>query len=89
MCIELKEADLFYECQKPLQVIYKNNKIGVFKLDLVVENRIVVELKSTERMDPVYDAQILSYMKLGNFKYGLLINFNNNLLKKGIKRFIL
>jgi len=89
MCIELKEIDLIYECQKPLQVIYKNNKIGIFKLDLVVEGKIVVELKSTERMDPVYQAQILSYMKLGSYKYGLLINFNNSLLKTGIKRFVL
>ncbi|MEO6694310.1 MAG: GxxExxY protein [Ignavibacteria bacterium] len=89
MYIELKETNLFYECQKPLQVIYKKNMIGIFKLDLVVEHKIVVELKSTERMDPIYQAQILSYMKLGSYKYGLLLNFNNSLLKSGIKRFVL
>jgi len=89
MCIELRETVLKFESQKPIKVVYKGQDIGKFKIDLVVENRIVVELKSTERMDPVYSAQILSYMKLGNFKYGLLINFNDSLLKSGIKRFAL
>ena len=89
MCIELRETVLKFESQKPIKVVYKGQDIGKFKIDLVVENRIVVELKSTERMDPVYSAQILSYMKLGNYKYGLLINFNNSLLKSGIKRFAL
>jgi len=89
MCIELRETVLKFESQKPIKVVYKGQDIGKFKIDLVVENRIVVELKSTERMDPVYSAQILSYMKLGNYKYGLLINFNDSLLKSGIKRFAL
>lgn len=89
MCIELKENNLNYESQKQIPVYYKNTNLGLFKIDLVVENQIILELKSTERMDPVYDAQILSYMKLGNFKFGMLINFNSSLLKYGIKRFIL
>jgi len=89
MCIELRETVLKFESQKPIKVVYKGQDIGKFKIDLVVENKIVVELKSTERMDPVYSAQILSYMKLGNYKYGLLINFNDSLLKSGIKRFAL
>jgi len=89
MCIELRETVLKFESQKPIKVVYKGQDIGKFKIDLVVDNRIVVELKSTERMDPVYSAQILSYMKLGNFKYGLLINFNDSKLKSVIKRFAL
>lgn len=89
MCIELKDFNMGFESQKQLPVFYKNKNIGLFRMDLVVEKLIVVEIKSTERMDPVYDAQLLSYMKLGNYKYGLLINFNNSLLKYGIKRFIL
>lgn len=89
LCIELKNSGLNYECQVILPVIYKGNEIGNHKIDILVEKSIVLELKSTEKMDPVYQAQTLSYMKLGNFKLGLLINFNNKLLKDGIKRYIL
>lgn len=89
MCIEMNDFNIGFESQKQLPVFYKDKNIGLFRMDLVVENLIVVEIKSTERMDPIYDAQILSYMKLGKYKYGLLINFNNSLLKYGIKRFIL
>ncbi|MDP6628280.1 MAG: GxxExxY protein [Candidatus Marinimicrobia bacterium] len=87
--IELKHAELNFEKQKSLPVLYKNESIGDFKIDILVENKIVLELKSVERHDPVFEAQILSYMKLGNYPLGLLINFNSTLLKKGIKRFIL
>lgn len=87
--IEFEEAGLVFERQKVIPVTYKNKSIGEFRADLIVENRIVVELKSVERMDPVFHAQVLSYMKLGNYKIGLLINFNSKMLKDGIKRFIL
>ena len=68
---------------------YKHHKVGEFRIDLVVENKIVVELKSVERFDPVFESQLLSYMRLGEYKLGLLINFNSKLLKDGIKRMIL
>lgn len=70
--IEFEEAGLVFERQKVIPVTYKNKSIGEFRADLIVENRIVVELKSVERMDPVFHAQVLSYMKLGNYKIGLL-----------------
>jgi len=89
LCIELNEIGLKYERQKRLPVKYKNRKIGDFRIDLLVENSIVLELKSVERHDPLFEAQILSYMKLGDYKLGLLINFNSKLLKDGIKRFII
>ncbi len=89
LCIELSESDTFFKRQKILPVIYKGREIGEFRIDLVVEDAVVIELKSVERHDPVFDAQILSYMKLGGYKLGLLINFNSRLLKDGIKRFIL
>jgi GxxExxY protein len=89
LCIELGNSGLRYECQKTLPVVYKDRDVGNFKIDILVENAIVLELKSCERMDPVFEAQILSYMKFGGYKLGLLINFNTSLLKKGIKRFIL
>ena len=89
LCIELNHLKVHYERQKLLPVYYIGKKIGVFRLDLIVENQILVELKSVERFDPVFESQILSYMKLGNYKLGLLINFNSSLLKMGIKRYIL
>lgn len=89
LCIELKDGGLKFEQQKTLPLTYKGHSIGEFRLDLVVENAVVVEIKSVERHDPVFEAQVLSYMKLGNYKLGLLINFNSRLLKEGIKRFIL
>jgi GxxExxY protein len=89
LCIELDSISLKYIRQKALPVIYKDFNIGDFRIDLLVENSVVVELKSVERHDPLFEAQILSYMKLGGHKIGLLINFNTKLLKQGIKRFIL
>ena len=89
ICIELEEHKINYERQKILPVKYKNQEIGEFRIDVVVENSVVIELKSVERHDPVFESQILSYMKLGNYKVGLLINFNSKLLKQGIKRFML
>ena len=89
LCVELDEIGLNYSRQHVLSVLYKKRKIGDFKIDLLIENSVVVELKSVERHDPVFEAQILSYMKLGGFPLGLLINFNSKLLKTGIRRFIL
>ena len=89
LCIELKESGLKFEQQKILPLHYKGHSIGEFRLDLVVEHVVVVEIKSVERHDPIFEAQVLSYMKLGDYKLGLLINFNSRLLKEGIKRFIL
>ncbi|MDZ7723384.1 MAG: GxxExxY protein [candidate division KSB1 bacterium] len=89
LCIELKEAGLNFNSQKVIPLNYKGHSIGEFRIDLVVENAVVVEIKSVERHDPIFESQILSYMKLGDYKLGLLINFNSRLLKEGIKRFIL
>lgn len=89
LCVELEEAGLKFERQKLLPVFYRNQKIGEFRIDIVVEKKIVLELKSVERFDPVFEAQILSYMRLGRYKLGLLINFNSRLLKDGLKRYIL
>ena len=89
LCIEFSFVGLKFENQKSIVVQYKNKRIGEFRIDILVENSIVLELKSVERFDPVFEAQLLSYMKLGNYKLGLLINFNSHLLKDGIKRLIL
>ena len=89
LCVEFEQLALKFENQKKIGVDYKGRRIGDYRIDFVVENSIVVELKSTEKHNPVFDAQILSYMRLGDYKLGLLINFNQRLLKDGIKRFIL
>jgi GxxExxY protein len=70
-------------------VEYKGRSIGEYFIDILVENTVILELKSVERHDPVFEAQILSYMKLTEKKVGLLINFNSKMVKDGIKRFAL
>lgn len=89
LCIELKKLSLRFERQKSISVNYKGEFIGNFRIDILVENCVVVELKSVDRFDPVFEAQLLSYMKLGNYRVGLLINFNKDLVKKGITRRII
>lgn len=89
LLIELKNAGLVVEPEKIIDVHYKDEIIGQFRIDILVEKQIVIELKSVDRHDPVFDAQLLSYMKLGGYRLGLLINFNQKLLKEGIKRMIL
>lgn len=74
--------------EKPLPIIYKDIKLNHgYRIDLLVENKVVIELKTVENFTDVHTAQILTYMKLGKFKLGLLINFHTKLLKNGIKRF--
>ena len=70
-------------------MVYKERVIGEYRLDLMVEESVVVEIKSVDRPDPVFEAQVLTYMRVTGKKLGLLINFNSRLLKDGIKRFVL
>ncbi|MCH7763545.1 MAG: GxxExxY protein [Candidatus Marinimicrobia bacterium] len=88
LCIELKRNGIPFERQKTLHVTYRGESVGTFRLDILVKEIIVLELKSVERHDPVFEATILSYLKLGKYPLGLLINFNSKLLKNGIKRFV-
>jgi GxxExxY protein len=89
LCIELEDAGLVYQRQFPFPILYKGRNIGDYRIDLIVEDKIVVELKSVERFDPVFEAQVLTYLKVTGKKVGLLINFNTRLLSQGVKRFIL
>jgi GxxExxY protein len=76
--------------QKPVPVIYKEIRLDCgYRLDLLVENKIIVELKSVDAIAPVHEAQILTYMKFAKIKTGLLINLNVTVLKNGIKRYVL
>jgi GxxExxY protein len=85
---ELQKAGLFVERQKPVPVIYKEIKLDCgYRLDILVEKAVIVELKTVDALNPVHDAIILTYMKFSEKSIGLLINFKVALLKDGIKRF--
>jgi len=85
---ELKQAGLNTERQVAVPVIYKNIKLDCgYRIDVLVENKIIIELKTVDSFAPVHEAQILTYMKFAHKELGLLINFNVTLLKNGIKRF--
>ncbi|HSY77185.1 MAG TPA: GxxExxY protein [Bacteroidia bacterium] len=88
LAFELKNAGLDIVRQQPVPVVYKEIKLECgYRIDLLVEKMVVVELKSVETFNPVHEAQILTYMKFANKPLGLLINFNVLLLKDGIKRY--
>lgn len=89
MCIELGLAGLRFQRQLIVPVKYKNQSAGDYRLDLVVENAVIVEIKSVERFEPLFEAQLLTYLKITGFRRGLLLNFNSRLLKDGIKRMVL
>lgn len=87
---ELKENNINVERQKKLPIIYKGIQLDTdYRIDLLIDNQLIIELKSVETLQSVHSAQLLTYMKLSNLKYGLLLNFNVSHLKQGIKRFIL
>src|SRR3972149_5620822 len=87
LAFELNNAGLIFERQRPVPVIYKNIKLECgYRIDILVENKVVIELKTVDAFNPVHEAQILTYMKFAEKKIGLLINFNVTLLKNGIKR---
>lgn len=89
MAYELKKQGLFVEAEQPQPIIYEDIQIGsAFRLDLVVERCVIVELKAVEVVLPVHRAQLLTYLKLSGHRLGFLINFNVPLIKQGIQRFI-
>ena len=87
MYYELREAGLKVERQKGLPVIWNHKKMDLgFRADLIIENKVILELKSVGLIAPVHPKQLLTYLKLTNLKLGLLINFNEALIKNGIIR---
>lgn len=88
-CLEfvLQERNIKTERQKEIPIHFKGRKLDkTFKLDLLIEDLIILELKTVESILPVHEAQLVSYLKLSNKKLGLLVNFNSHLLKDGIRR---
>ena len=89
LLFELRSKNLIVEKEKPLPIIYKDIKLDHgYRLDLLVENKVVIEIKTVECFTDVHTAQVLTYLKLGNYPLGLLFNFHTVLLKNGLKRFI-
>jgi GxxExxY protein len=89
LCAEFEASELRYQRQLAIPVVYKGKSIGEYRLDLLVEDMVIVEIKSVERFDPIFEAQLLTYLRVAGKKIGLLINFNSRLLRQGIRRFIL
>jgi GxxExxY protein len=86
---EIQKHEIFVEKEKPMPLIYEQLKLEIgYRLDLLVDNKLVIEIKAVEGLNDVHVAQTLTYLKLGNYKLGLLINFNVSLLKNGIRRII-
>ncbi len=89
LCRELAICNLTFERQKPLVISYKGVKLDCgYRLDIVVGGLVILELKAVERIEPIHEAQLLTYLKLSGLKLGILINFNVPFLKDGIKRIV-
>ena len=87
---ELSQIDIGYQIEVNLHVKYKEDHDDCgYRIDMLIENKIILELKCVEKLLPIHEAQILTYMKLSGIKIGLLINFNSRYLRNGIKRFVI
>jgi len=86
LCIELRDDGLSYSRQIGVPICYKGRLIGEYRPDLVVDNKVVVEIKSVERLIGIHQAQVLAYMRVLNVSVGLLINFNGEVLRTGVRR---
>jgi GxxExxY protein len=89
LAVELTVRDIRFERQKPITVNYKGCAVGDARIDLLVANELLVELKAVEALAPIHKAQVISYLKATGLPLGLLINFNVPLLRSGIQRVVL
>lgn len=89
LIIEFMVRGIHHEVEKSISLTYKGHEVGWGRLDFLVANCLIVELKAVQNLAPIHEAQLLSYLKITNLSLGLLVNFNVPLLKDGIKRIIL
>jgi len=90
LTLELRSAGLHVDVEVPLPIVYRNLRIeGGYRLDLLVERELVVELKAVRALDDLHAAQVLTYLRMSGKRVGLLVNFNVPLLKQGVRRFVL
>lgn len=86
---ELKKTGLAIQKQKALPIVYEEVRLDIgYRIDIIVENKLILEIKSVEALNDIHFAQLLTYLKLANCKLGMLINFNVNLIKNGIRRVV-
>jgi GxxExxY protein len=89
LCHELSIQGMLFEKQKPLSIDYKGKKLDCgYRLDIVVEKAVIIELKSCEKIEPIHKAQLLTYLKLSGLNLGLILNFNVTLMRDGIVRIV-
>ena len=88
LAIEFDDVGLSYKREVGVPAIYKGHLLGEYRIDFVVGELVIIEVKSVERMNPVFDTQLITYLRLAQKRVGLLINFNTSLLKDGVKRII-
>jgi GxxExxY protein len=89
LCVELNDRGIAFEAQSPVDIIYNGKRVDAgLRIDLLVERSIILELKAVDKLMPIHQAQLLTYLKLTNLRLGLLINFNVALFKEGVKRMI-
>jgi GxxExxY protein len=90
LCHDLKSDGIAYVRQMPLPVTYKGVRLDCgYRLDVVVERQLIIEIKAVERLMPIHEAQMLTYLRLSGRKVGLLLNFSSVVLKDGLRRFVL
>jgi GxxExxY protein len=90
LCYELEQGGLSFRRQAALPVVYKSVRLECgYRMDIVVEDQVIIELKTVERLLPIHEAQMLTYLKLSGIRTGLLLNFNVPVLKDGIRRMLL
>ena len=86
---KLKKTRLYIEKQKALPIIYEEVKLDIgYRIDIIIENKLILEIKSVEALNDVHFAQLMTYLKLTDCKLGMLLNFNVSLIKNGIKRVV-
>jgi GxxExxY protein len=89
LCHELRSREIIYERQKALPINYKQVKLDCgYRLDLVVEGKVILELKSCEKIEDIHKAQLLTYLRLSGLRLGLILNFNVRIMKEGIVRVV-
>lgn len=89
LCYELSQAGLAFSRQVPLPVVYKDVKLDCgYRLDIFVEDKVILEIKAVDKIIPIHDAQLLSYLRMLDRKVGLILNFHSAVMKHGIKRIV-
>ena len=89
LAYELGERGIAFDREKPMPVVYKGVRVDCgYRIDFVVDNAVVLEIKAVEGLEPIHQAQLLTYLRLSGFEVGLLMNFNARVLKDGIRRLV-